>query len=76
VNLDFYGTQITLQPGATFAPPPDFHFGVNLGVEEFDRLARTIDTEVRVVDAGTPMERKKLYLRCPSGYVIEVKGYR
>lgn len=77
VNLDLYGTQITLQPTPTLPPPPpNFHFGVNLSIEDFDHLAARLGEEVRVVDQGTPMERKKLYLRCPSGYTIEVKGYR
>lgn len=29
-----------------------------------------------VWDAGTKLERKKMYLKDPSGYVIELKGYR
>lgn len=74
VNLDFHGTQLTLHPGTPVELPRDFHFGVNLGVEEFDRLAARIGAEVKVADAGTAMERKKVYVRCPSGYVIEIKG--
>ena len=76
VNLDFYGTQITLHQGDPVPLPRDFHFGVNLGIEEFERLADTLDTEVKVTDAGTALERKKLYVRCPNGYVVEIKGYR
>lgn len=76
VNLDFHGTQLTLHPGEPVALPRDFHFGVNLGIEEFERLTSTLGVAVTVAEAGTPMERRKAYLRCPSGYVVEVKGYR
>jgi extradiol dioxygenase family protein len=83
VNLELFGAQITLQPGAVAVIPPDFHFGFNLAMEELERLADTILAsgyesivmQPKVVDAGTPLERKKMYLRCPSGYLIELKGY-
>jgi uncharacterized protein len=76
VNLDFYGTQLTLHQGTPVVLPRDFHFGVNLPLDDFARLAATLDAEVKVVDAGTELERRKVYVRCPSGYVVEVKGYR
>ena len=83
VNLELLGAQITLQPGAEAVIPPDFHFGFNLAMNEFERLAEHIlasgcdvAMKPKVVDAGTPLERKKMYLRCPSGYLIELKGYR
>jgi extradiol dioxygenase family protein len=83
VNLELFGAQLTLQPGAETVIPPDFHFGFNLAMDEFERLSDHIlasgyDVAVqpKVVDAGTPLERKKMYVRCPSGYLIELKGYR
>jgi uncharacterized protein len=74
VNLDFYGTQLTLHPGEPVKLPRDFHFGVNLDAEGFERLAGALDTEVQVADAGTVMERKKVYVRDPNGYVVEIKS--
>ena len=83
VNLDLYGTQITLQQSDPVVIPDGFHFGVTLDLAEFDRLAGQILTsgcEVvmapKVVDAGTAMERKKMYVRCPAGWLIELKGVR
>jgi extradiol dioxygenase family protein len=84
-NIDLFGSQITHKPNAGIDPAlPDFHFGFNLELGEFDRLvdnilARARERVVRepeVVDAHTPLERKKMYLRCPTGYLIELKGYR
>ena len=51
---------------------------------EFDRLAESIVAlargnivmEPKVVDTSTPLECRKMYLRCPTGYLIELKGYR
>ena len=85
VNIDFFGSQITLKQNPAVHPNlADFHFGANLSLEKFDLLSRnildhgkkfvTMEPEVR--DAGTPLERKKMYLKCPNGYVIELKGYR
>lgn len=85
VNVDLCGAQITLkQTTAPLIAPPEFHFGVNMSLEQFDEIAERIlaDARVRViatprvVDEGTAMERKKMYVRCPSGYVVELKGYR
>lgn len=85
VNIDLCGSQITLKHNSDITPNlEDFHFGVNLALEEFDRLSKNIlDSkydgivmEPKVVDANTPMERKKMYLKCPTGYLIELKGYR
>jgi extradiol dioxygenase family protein len=83
VNLELYGAQLTLQPAAETAIPADFHFGFNLAMDEFERLADHIlasgypdvPMKPKVADAGTPLERKKMYVRCPSGYLIELKGY-
>lgn len=85
VNVDLCGTQITLkQTTAPLNAPPEFHFGVNMSLEQFDETAKKIVAdggvrivaEPRVVDGGTAMERKKMYVRCPSGYLVELKGYR
>jgi extradiol dioxygenase family protein len=85
VNIDFFGSQITLKQNATVIPDlPDFHFGVNLSLSEFDQLAENIlkngrdhvAMEPEVWEAGTPMERKKMYLKCPTGYLVELKGYK
>jgi len=84
VNIDLFGTQITLKPNSHITPDlPDFHFGINLELSEFDRLAEKILSksrdkvvmEPKVVDAGTPLKRRKMYLKCPTGYLIELKGY-
>jgi extradiol dioxygenase family protein len=85
VNIDFFGSQITLKQNSEVVPNlREFHFGVNLSLKDFDELSTTIlDSEPEFVtmtpeiwDAGTPMERKKMYLREPTGYVIEIKGYK
>lgn len=85
VNIDLFGSQITLKRNEHINPEmPDLHFGVNLDLAEFDVLARNIlesgyDDIVmkpKVVDPGTPLERKKMYLKCPTGYLIELKGYK
>lgn len=85
VNIDLFGSQITLKPNAEIDPRlTDFHFGINLELDEFDRLAENILAcarenvvmEPTVVDANSPLERRKMYLRCPTGYLIELKGYR
>jgi len=84
-SLDFFGSQITLkhQPDIE-VDHPHFHFGANLSLKEFDRLAENIlengrnyiSMEPKVMDIGTPLERKKMYLNCPTGYLVELKGYK
>lgn len=83
VNIDLFGSQITLKPYPGIDPAlPELHFGINLGLEEFDALSQHIIAsgyepivmQPTVVDAGTAMERKKMYVRCPTGYLIEIKG--
>ena len=85
VNLDLYGTQITLKQSQDISLEfSHFHFGVNLSLSDFDRLSEKILRDSRefvtmlpeVLDAGTKMERKKMYLSCPTGYSIELKGYK
>ena len=84
VNVDLYGCELTLKPNKTINPQlDDLHFGVNLDVAEFEELARHVASVApqsivmppKVVDAGTAIERRKMYLRCPTGYLIELKGY-
>ena len=84
VNLEVFGHQITLKPNASISPAlPDFHFGFNMSLGEFDRIAGVVANKFsmylhmspKVVDAGTSLERKKMYLRCPTGYLVELKGY-
>ena len=85
VNLDFYGSQITLKESPDLNPTlPHFHFGLNLGLVAFEQLSKSIlesgyegtVTQPKVFDEGTPLERKKMYVKCPTGYLIEIKGYR
>lgn len=84
VNVDLYGAELTLKPNAAIDPNvPDLHFGINLGLAEFDDLAARVLAsgyegvvqKPKTVDAGTAIERKKMYLRCPTGYLVELKGY-
>lgn len=85
VNIDLFGTQITLKKNENINPQlPDFHFGVNLPLNEFDKIAvhileqgqEFVHMKPEVWDVGTPMERKKMYLKCPTGYFVELKGYK
>ncbi|MCX6127207.1 MAG: hypothetical protein NTV34_20990, partial [Proteobacteria bacterium] len=72
VNVDLFGSQITLKQNDSIIPDvPDLHFGINLGLAEFDSLTANIlqsgydgiVMKPKVVDANTPMERKKMYLK-------------
>jgi len=85
VNIDLFGSQITLKQNPEIVPQlPDFHFGVNLNLVEFENLSAHIlgnhlefvDVKPETWDQGTSLERKKMYLKCPTGYTIELKGYR
>ncbi len=85
VNIDLFGSQITLKHNPDISPDlPDFHFGVNLDLESFEELAKRalnqgrqfVHMEPEVWDSGTPLERKKMYLKCPTGYLVELKGYK
>ena len=84
-TLDLYGTQITLRENSKInVDLPDFHFGINLPLDEFEKLKKKITnnhsnwihTPTYTVEKGANMERQKLYLTCPSGYLIEIKGFR
>ena len=84
VNLDVHGCQLTLKACAETQPGlPHFHFGVNFRLAEFERIAehamqvasKSIVMPPTMVEAGTSMERAKMYPKCPTGYLIELKGY-
>ena len=83
VNLAVRGVQLTLASGNA-ATDAELHFGWNVTLAEFEAIAQRLLSSPhaqviappRVVDAGTPLERTKMYVRCPAGYVIELKGYR
>ena len=84
-NVELFGSQIFLKNSPNIEPSlPDFHFGFNLSIGEFENLSERIMAnhgavvvmEPKVVDAGTPLERKKMYLKSPTGYVVEIKGYK
>lgn len=83
INILAFGHQITLQRCPDIAVTlPGLHFGFNLTPERFDAIAQKVMAVGRqhvtmppkVVDAGTALERKKMYLASPSGYRIELKG--
>ena len=85
VNIDFFGSQITLKKNGDINPElPDFHFGANLSLSDFEELSESIfingrefiHMEPKVWEEGTHMERKKMYLKCPTGYLVELKGYK
>lgn len=85
VNVDVLSAQITLKENSNINPTlPDFHFGFNLPLNEFDELAQAImkfnsahvAVAPTIVDPNTPLERKKMYLKEPTGYLVELKGYR
>lgn len=85
INILAFGHQITLQNCPDIAVTlPGLHFGFNLTPELFDATAEKVlaagrqyvTMEPKVVDAGTALERKKMYLSSPSGYAIELKGVK
>lgn len=83
INILAFGHQITLQhrPDIT-VDLPGLHFGFNLTPQQFDTIAERVIAKAsefiavppKVVDAGTVMERKKMFLTSPSGYQLELKG--
>lgn len=85
VNIDFFGSQISLKPIPKINPEmEELHFGVNLNLEEFSSLSnhilktnyKGILAKPKVVDEGTSIERRKMYVKCPTGYIFELKGYQ
>ncbi|NRA66193.1 MAG: hypothetical protein HRU19_17025 [Pseudobacteriovorax sp.] len=84
INIDLQGCQITLKTNSLVEVNlQDFHFGFNLDSDEFEMISsRIIESKYqdivmkpKVIDAGTPIERKKMYLKSPTGYLVELKGY-
>lgn len=85
VNIELFSSQITLKTNEKIRPNlPDFHFGFNLDLIEFERLSKHImkngkkfvEMEPTVFDMATSMERRKMLLKSPTGYYIELKGYK
>lgn len=85
VNIDFYGSQISLKPIPDINPEmKELHFGVNLSLQEFEVVSQKIlesgykgmITQPKVVDEGQNIERRKMYVKCPTGYIFEIKGYQ
>ena len=85
VNIDFFGNQITLKPIPDMNPSmKELHFGINLSLEEFDEVWNHVDlinykglvSKPKIVDESTNIERRKFYLKCPTGYLFEIKGYK
>lgn len=83
VDVDVPGCRLTLHEVADMPSPDDrLHFGINLDLETFEAVAGRVLAEAEgslverphTVDAGTPAERRKMFLRCPSGYLVEIKG--
>lgn len=83
VNIDAFGHQITLKHRPDIVPDlMDFHFGFNMSREQFDIIAEKVlqvgqdhvTMEPKIVDGGTHLERKKMFLASPTGYSIELKG--
>jgi extradiol dioxygenase family protein len=85
VNIDFFGSQVTLKPIPDINPEMrELHFGVNLNLDEFNEISQHILnskydgilSEPKIVDEGTEIERRKMFIKCPTGYIFEIKGYR
>lgn len=86
IDVAFFGHQITLheRPDEVSESEGDVpHFGVILPWADWEELGRRLVDqgaaffrEPRVLFAGTGKEQAKLYLRDPSGHVIEIKAYR
>lgn len=84
VNVDWYGVQITFTEGNLPKELASLHFGVNLDLDSFKAVAqRLVSADAidlvwppQTIDENTPNERRKMYVRCPAGYLIEIKGYR
>lgn len=84
VNVELFDTQLTLAETPHEIPElTGFHFGFNLDLAGFEAIAQrvaklapaSIVMAPTTVDAGTPRERRKLFLRCPAGYLVEIKGH-
>ncbi len=83
-NVELFQHQITLKPVPDIEVTlPHFHFGINMSLVEFEEISKKIlkdhdefvAMKPKVVDKGTSLERRKMYLKCPTGYTVEIKGY-
>lgn len=83
-NIDFFGSQVTLKEiPEVNTKLQELHFGVNLNLLEFEDYTKRILeskydgilTHPTIVDVDNEMERRKMYLKSPSGYIFEIKGY-
>ena len=83
VNLEFGSAQLTLKQEKELPVDlPAFHFGINTDMASFRELearimqlaTSSVISGPATVDAGTQLERRKISVRCPSGYLVEIKG--
>lgn len=83
VNLEFGAAQLTLkQEDELPVDLPAFHFGINTDMPSFHRIEERVTqlagdrivSSATTMDAGTKLERRKMSVRCPSGYLVEIKG--
>lgn len=83
VNLEFGSAQLTLKQEKELPVDlPAFHFGLNTDMPAFCNIearitqscSECIVSPATTVDAGTGLERRKMSVRCPSGYLVEIKG--
>ena len=80
--LDFFGTRLTLKKAEAPAEIKHFQFGAALTLFEFETLAKLASEIIPeqivlhpyVANEGGADECRKLYLRCPDGYLIEMTG--
>ena len=85
INIEWFGHQLTFheKPVMQAQDENNFHWGFKLSLEDFEKLADKIrktpdlefELEPTVKDAGTDIERIKMYLKDPSGHLIEVKHF-
>lgn len=86
-DVHLFGAQITLHLKPDEVLPREAHgirhFGATVSWREWETLAAELaargvrfESEPSVTLAGTPAEQAKMYLRDPSGNLIEIKAYR
>ncbi len=85
INIEWFGHQLTFheKPDMQTKEVNDFHWGFNLSLEEFNAVAEKIKSspelsfvlEPSIKDAGTKLERMKMYFKDPNGHLIELKHF-
>lgn len=84
-DYDFFGHQLTFHRAETALSLPSelFHFGALVSWDEFDRVLSRLRQagasfvmEPKLQAEGTVDERRKFFVRDPSGYHLEFKCYR